>query len=51
VHNHPGGTAEPSSQDRCATTALADAAIAVGVRFLDHVIVAGDSWASVTPSC
>lgn len=50
AHNHPGGTTEPSNQDRCATTELANAASAVGLRFLDHVIVAGDSWASVTPS-
>ena len=50
AHNHPGGTTEPSNQDRCATTELANAAGAVGLRFLDHVIVAGDSWASVTPS-
>jgi len=50
AHNHPGGTTEPSSQDRCATTELANAATAVGLRFLDHVIVAGDSWASVKPS-
>ena len=50
AHNHPGGTTEPSSQDRSATTELANAASAVGLRFLDHLIVAGDNWASVTPS-
>lgn len=50
AHNHPGGTTEPSSQDICATTELVHAAKAVGLRFLDHVIVAGDNWASVTPS-
>ena len=50
AHNHPGGTAEPSSQDRSATTELARAASAVGLRFLDHLIVAGDSWVSVPPS-
>lgn len=41
AHNHPGGGTEPSSQDRCATTELANAARAVGLRFLDHVIVGG----------
>lgn len=50
AHNHPGGTTEPSNQDICATTELVEAAKAVGLRFLDHVTVAGDSWASVTPS-
>lgn len=50
VHNQPGGTTEPSSQDRSATTELAKAANAIGLRFLDHVIVAGNSWASVKPS-
>lgn len=49
AHNHPGGSTEPSSQDRCVTKELANAANAAGLRFLDHVIVAGDSWASVTP--
>jgi DNA repair protein RadC len=49
AHNHPSGDPEPSLADRRATTALADAAKAVGLRFLGHVVVAGDSWASVTP--
>ncbi len=49
AHNHPSGDAEPSLADRRATTALMDAARTVGLRFLDHVVVAGDAWASVTP--
>jgi DNA repair protein RadC len=49
AHNHPSGDPEPSLADRRATTALMDAARTVGLRFLDHVVVAGDTSASVTP--
>lgn len=49
AHNHPSGDPEPSMADRRATTALMDAARTVGLRFLDHVVVAGDAWASATP--
>jgi DNA repair protein RadC len=48
AHNHPSGDPTPSEADRCATRALAEAARAVGLRFLDHVVVAGDQWRSVT---
>lgn len=47
AHNHPSGDATPSVQDRVATKAVARAADAVGLRFLDHVVVAGTSWRSV----
>jgi DNA repair protein RadC len=47
AHNHPSGDATPSGQDRAATHAVARAADAVGLRFLDHVVVAGTSWRSV----
>jgi DNA repair protein RadC len=46
AHNHPSGDPEPSAADRRTTTALIDAARTVGLRFLDHVVVAGESWAS-----
>ncbi|MFF0542712.1 JAB domain-containing protein [Nocardia thailandica] len=49
VHNHPSGEAEPSQDDRRATTLLRHAAHAVGLRFLDHVVVAGDTWATAPP--
>jgi DNA repair protein RadC len=49
AHNHPSGDPEPSLADRRATAALMDAATTVGLRFLDHVVVAGDRWASATP--
>jgi DNA repair protein RadC len=46
-HNHPGGTAEPSEADRRATADVAAAAKVAGLRFLGHVIIAGDDWCSV----
>lgn len=48
AHNHPSGDPEPSLADRRATTALMEAATTVGLRFLDHVVVAGNAWASAT---
>lgn len=47
AHNHPAGDPTPSMQDRKATAAVERAADAVGLRFLDHVVVAGSSWRSV----
>jgi DNA repair protein RadC len=47
AHNHPSGDPTPSESDRTATAELAAAAQVVGLRFLDHVIVAGDEWRSV----
>lgn len=49
VHNHPSGDAEPSLDDRRATTLLGEAARAVGLRFLDHVVLAEPDWASAPP--
>lgn len=46
AHNHPGGDPEPSPADLAATTALREAARATGLRFLDHVVVAGAIWCS-----
>lgn len=46
VHNHPSGAPTPSLDDRRATTLLAEAARTVGLRFLDHVVVAGEAWSS-----
>jgi DNA repair protein RadC len=50
AHNHPSGDPTPSPADRRATTALTTAARTVGLRFLDHVVVAGDTWARATPT-
>lgn len=46
VHNHPSGEPMPSWDDIQVTRSLASAARIVGLRFIDHVVVAGDRWAS-----
>jgi DNA repair protein RadC len=49
AHNHPSGELQPSAADLRATSAIARAARAVGLRFLDHVVVAGGSWVNARP--
>ncbi|WP_043641044.1 JAB domain-containing protein [Nonomuraea candida] len=44
AHNHPGGSLEPSQADLEATAKLLEAAETVGLRLLDHVVIAGKSW-------
>ena len=48
AHNHPGGDQEPSTADRRATQDVAAAAKVAGLRFLGHVVVAGQVWRSVS---
>ncbi len=50
AHNHPSGIGEPSAEDRRATKRLQAAAEEVGLRLLDHIIVAGNDWRSITAS-
>lgn len=50
AHNHPGGDVAPSAEDVEVTERLRRACDELGLRFLDHVIVAGDQWRSVTAS-
>ena len=47
AHNHPSGDPTPSQQDHDATDAVRRAAEAVGLRFLDHVVLGATSWRSV----
>lgn len=49
VHNHPSGDPAPSLDDRRATSVLAVAAHTVGLRFLDHVVLAGEEWRRAAP--
>lgn len=42
IHNHPSGNPRPSATDLSSTRALAAAAETVGLRLLDHVIVAAE---------
>ncbi|MBI5527044.1 MAG: DNA repair protein RadC [Deltaproteobacteria bacterium] len=46
LHNHPSGDPAPSAEDRLLTIRLSDSASAVGLRFFDHLIVAGASYYS-----
>ena len=46
-HNHPGGVAIPSEQDVMVTRRIAEALRTVGVRLLDHLIIAGNDWVSL----
>ncbi len=47
AHNHPGGTMAPSQEDLDATKATKAALETVGIRLLDHLIVAGDNYCSL----
>jgi DNA repair protein RadC len=46
AHNHPSGDPSPSAEDVAATRMLAEAASAVGVRLVDHLVVAGEELRS-----
>lgn len=47
AHNHPAGVVEPTDADVRTTERIAAAARVVGLRFLGHVVVAGDDWLAV----
>jgi len=47
AHNHPSGNTEPSQADRQVTRKLKEAADAVGLRFLDHLILSDAEWRRV----
>jgi DNA repair protein RadC len=46
AHNHPSGDPYPSEADVRATDDLRTGARTVGIRFLDHVVIAGSLWRS-----
>lgn len=46
VHNHPGGTAEPTGQDLQVTERIKEAADLMGILFCDHIIISRDSYFS-----
>lgn len=48
VHNHPGGSAEPSSEDISLTENVKTACSGVGVDLLDHIIITHDAAFSIT---
>ena len=45
-HNHPGGSVEPSPADVEMTKKLSKALEVISVRIMDHIIVAGEKFAS-----
>jgi DNA repair protein RadC len=47
VHNHPSGDPTPSREDREVTERLARAGEILGIRVLDHVIVAERGYCSL----
>lgn len=47
AHNHPGGLALPSQNDRQATAQLMQALQLLNVRLVDHIIVAEDNYVSM----
>jgi DNA repair protein RadC len=48
AHNHPDGDPTPTSADVAASERVEEAAAAVGLRFLDHVVVTETAWCGVT---
>lgn len=46
-HNHPSGDPQPSPDDRAVSRRLTEAAAAVGIDVLDHVVVGSTSWVSM----
>ncbi len=48
AHNHPSGDPEPSEADHRATEEVKAAATVAGLRFLGHVIVAGEVWRAIS---
>ena len=50
AHNHPSGVALPSQEDRVATEMVREALENMGVRLVDHFIVADNDYVSMAES-
>ena len=46
THNHPGGSLRPSRMDAEVTRQVSEGLAYIGVKVLDHIIVAGDTYYS-----
>jgi len=46
AHNHPSGNVQPSSEDKVVTERLQEASEVIGIRLLDHIVFAKDSYFS-----
>ena len=50
AHNHPDGVAMPSREDEAFTEKTAEALRLMGIRMMDHIIVAGKNYFSMRES-
>jgi DNA repair protein RadC len=48
VHNHPSGDPEPSGDDLALTSRLKECGQLLGILLLDHCIIGGDNYVSLT---
>lgn len=48
AHNHTSGIALPSSEDETATLQVQEALALVGITLVDHIVVAGDDFVSMS---
>lgn len=48
AHNHPSGNLQPSSADQQLTLKIKDAAQYMDIKLLDHLIIAGNSYLSMS---
>ncbi len=46
-HNHPSGVSKPSDEDIAITERIKSSLDLVGIKLLDHLVVASDGWRSV----
>lgn len=47
VHNHPSGDTEPSEEDLVTTKKLVDSGKILGIKIIDHIIIAKSSFLSI----
>ena len=50
AHNHPSGVALPSNEDKVATEMVREALETMGVRLVDHFIIADNDYISMAES-
>ena len=43
IHNHPSGNTTPSEADKITTERLVNCGEVLGIKMLDHIIVAGET--------
>ncbi|MBM2815077.1 MAG: radC [Ignavibacteria bacterium] len=48
LHNHPSGSTQPSKEDIALTKILVKASEIIGIKILDHIIIAGENFYSFT---